>query len=69
MIEEFFKEHGINCLTSVTDEPEFSGSCDVCGQTFIHYIYLCNGFNPTLGQIQIGYQICPECLYRINYGD
>lgn len=73
-VKEFFEGEGINCLSPVSDRADgeyeafFSNyRCDLCG-ALPGNRYSCAGFNPTMGKVQGGYEVCEGCLYYVTYG-
>lgn len=75
-VADFFKREGITNLSTVYDEetgeneePSFSwGPCHCCGSTLGGDRYKCNGYNPTLEEVQEYSAVCTDCVYYAEYG-
>lgn len=68
---EFLDNEDIDCLVEqdIDSWIGFSAEpCDCCGTHLAGKRYICNGYNPTINQIQYDYRICPDCLYFAEYG-
>ncbi len=66
-IDKFMKDSGINCVSNISAQDDNICKCEICGEVFLSY-YRCMGYNPTTKKIQGPYDICFDCLYKINYG-
>ena len=75
-VAEFFKREGLANLAYDADkypegcvEPHFSWSpCDCCGRQLGGDRVDCSGYNPTTNEVQDDYQVCPDCIYYVEYG-
>ena len=71
-VENFMESEGINCLNidpEEDQEPHFTWSrCECCKRPLGGVRYNCIGFNPTKHQVQGPYEVCPDCLFYIKYG-
>jgi len=71
-VENFMESEGINCLNIDPEgdqEPHFTWSrCECCKRPLGGVRYNCVGFNPEKHQVQGPYEVCPDCLYYIEYG-
>jgi len=69
-IDEFLKKEKLVYLSQKTDlEPEFKWKgCDICNNGLGNNVYECMGRNFETKEIQSGYYVCTECLYKITYG-
>lgn len=75
-VHEFLLREGLEDLTTDFDEetgdvaePHFSWSpCDCCRSPLGGDRYKCSGYNYTLGEVQMGYSLCVDCVYYMAYG-
>jgi len=75
MIDGFLKREGLETLDMIQDEEGntkssyFSwSSCDSCNSNVGGDRYDCHGYHTESKQVVGGYSICPDCIWKFEYG-